>query len=73
MRDILVDANDAAIAKMVIALGASMGLAVIAEGVETLEQQAFLASHGCHTYQGYLFSRPLPLGEFEAFAGRAMA
>ena len=67
VRDILTDTNDSSIAKMVIALAASMGLAVTAEGVESEAQKDFLASHGCHAYQGYLFSRPLPLGAFEAF------
>ncbi|MDO8250055.1 MAG: EAL domain-containing protein, partial [Rhodoferax sp.] len=59
-----------AIAKMVIALGDSLGLAVIAEGVETEAQRDFLASQGCHAYQGYLFSRPLPQDAFEAFVKR---
>ena len=67
VRDILTDSNDAAIAKMVIALGDSLGLAVVAEGVETEAQRLFLADQGCHAYQGYLFSRPLPIAEFEAF------
>ena len=70
VRGILVDPNDAAIAKMVIALAESMGLAVIAEGVEIEAQREFLADLGCHAYQGYLFSRPLPLDEFEAFVKR---
>jgi EAL domain-containing protein (putative c-di-GMP-specific phosphodiesterase class I) len=43
-----------------------MGLAVIAEGVETLEQRDYLAREGCHAYQGYFFSRPLPIDAFEA-------
>ena len=70
MRDILVDPNDGAIAKMIISLAQSLGLGVIAEGVENHQQWRFLAEHGCIACQGYLFSRPLPLAEFESFARR---
>ena len=71
VRDILTNPNDAAISKMVIALAESIGLSVIAEGVETTAQRDFLASQGCHAYQGFLYSRPLPLDQFEAFAEQA--
>jgi diguanylate cyclase (GGDEF)-like protein/PAS domain S-box-containing protein len=71
VKDILTDTNDAAIAKMVIALAGSLGLAVIAEGVETVPQRDFLAVQGCYAYQGYLFSKPIPLREFEEFAARS--
>jgi EAL domain-containing protein (putative c-di-GMP-specific phosphodiesterase class I) len=67
VRDILTDANDAAIARTVIALGNSLGLAVIAEGVESQEQRDYLYHNACHAYQGYWFSRPLVLTEFETF------
>ncbi len=65
MRDILYHANDAAIAKTIVALAQSLGLSVIAEGVETEEQRRFLLQNGCSIYQGYLFSRPVPLKDFE--------
>jgi len=65
VRDILIDPNDYAIAKMVVALAESMGLSVIAEGVETEEQRHVLAGIGCHSYQGYLFSGPIPEDVFK--------
>ncbi|NMM21380.1 MAG: EAL domain-containing protein [Rhodoferax sp.] len=73
VRDVLVDPNDAAIAKTIVALAQSLGLGVIAEGVETQAQRDFLAKAGCYAYQGYFFSRPLPLDGFEEFARRAVA
>lgn len=66
VRNILTDPNDAAIAKMVIVLAESLGLTVIAEGVEIEAQKDFLAHQGCHAYQGYFFGRPMPVGDFEA-------
>lgn len=72
VHNILTDSNDAAIAKMVISLADSLGLTVIAEGVELEAQRAFLADHGCHAYQGYLFSKPVPLVDFETYAAQAL-
>jgi diguanylate cyclase (GGDEF)-like protein/PAS domain S-box-containing protein len=66
VRDVLSDANDAVIARTVVALGKSLGLHVIAEGVETAAQRDFLLRNGCLAFQGYLFSRPVPLAQFEA-------
>lgn len=67
VRDILVDPNDAAIAATIVALAENLGLQVIAEGVETAEQRDALARSGCAAYQGYFFSRPLPVRDFEAY------
>ncbi|MDY0189807.1 MAG: EAL domain-containing protein [Desulfuromonas sp.] len=58
--DIVIDPNDAAIATTIIDLARNMSLSVIAEGIETEEQRAYLQSHGCMRGQGYLFSRPQP-------------
>jgi diguanylate cyclase (GGDEF)-like protein/PAS domain S-box-containing protein len=68
VKNIVTDPNDAAIARMVVVLAESMGLSVIAEGVELQAQADLLAHLGCHAYQGYLFSRPLPIKAFEAYA-----
>lgn len=62
--DILKDPISGAVAQAIISFANAMGLSVIAEGVETEEQRAFLAKLGCHSFQGFLFSHPLPLGEF---------
>ena len=67
VRDMMVDATSGAIAQTILSLGRAMGLSVIAEGVETEEQRGFLAGLGCHSFQGFLFSHPLPLKEFQAF------
>jgi diguanylate cyclase (GGDEF)-like protein/PAS domain S-box-containing protein len=72
VQDVLHDPNDAAIAKTIVALGQTLGFSVIAEGVETVEQRNFLENIGCHAYQGYLFSHPLPLNEFEQFVEQTL-
>lgn len=66
VRNLLASPNDAAIAQTVVNLGQSMGLHVIAEGVETEDQRQYLARIGCMAYQGYLFGRPVPAAAFEA-------
>jgi len=69
VRDLLVDPNDAAIARTIVALAASLGLAVIAEGVETEGQYQLLLEMGCETFQGYWFAKPVPIAEFDALLG----
>jgi len=65
VRDVLNDPNDAVIVKTIIGLGKSLGLGVIAEGVESALQKEFLLEAGCHAFQGYFFSKPLTLDGFE--------
>jgi EAL domain-containing protein (putative c-di-GMP-specific phosphodiesterase class I) len=65
--------SDAIIAKTIIGMANTFGFNVIAEGVETEAQRACLEAHGCFTYQGYLFSKPLPLCEFEQLVSTKIA
>jgi len=71
VRDVLSDPNDASIARTIVALAHSLGLDVIAEGVETGAQRDFLANSGCHAYQGYFFSKPVSIDSFEQLLGEA--
>lgn len=65
VRDITTDPDDAAIVQAIINLSSSLHYDVIAEGVENDEQRQFLFNNGCSQYQGFLFSRPVPITEFE--------
>jgi diguanylate cyclase (GGDEF)-like protein/PAS domain S-box-containing protein len=65
VRDISASTNDAAIVKTIVVMSETLGLNVIAEGVETQAQHDFLDMHGCHCFQGYLFGKPLTIEEFE--------
>ena len=66
IRDVPQSEDDMAISAAIIAMGHSMGLSVLAEGVETEGSLAFLREWGCDSYQGYLCSRPVPADEFVA-------
>jgi diguanylate cyclase (GGDEF)-like protein len=63
VRDIEQDEGDRAICKTVIALGQTLNLSIVAEGVETAAQFEFLQTHGCDRFQGFLFGRPVPLAQ----------
>ena len=63
VRDLPNDSEDRAIAQAIISMGKALGMTVIAEGVETVEQEAFLRDHACDEMQGFLFSKPLPARE----------
>lgn len=65
VRDIAEDISDQAIVRTIIAMAQTLNLNVIAEGVETEQQRKLLHLNGCNTYQGYLFAKPVPIGEFE--------
>jgi EAL domain-containing protein (putative c-di-GMP-specific phosphodiesterase class I) len=66
VNDIETEPNDETIIQTIIKMGQTLGLEVVAEGVETSAQFELLKYHGCRTYQGYLFGKPLPIGDFEA-------
>ena len=65
VRDIPQDEDDVAITKAIIALGKSLNLKLIAEGVETQEQRDFIRDNGCELIQGYFYSKPVPAKEMQ--------
>lgn len=70
VRDVTEDTNDAAIVRAILAMSQSLGLQVIAEGVETQDQRDFLFENGCTVYQGYLYGKPMPIEEWEHHTAR---
>ena len=71
VQDLIDDDDDATIVRAIIQLGKSLGMQVIAEGVETVAQEAYIISEGCHEGQGYLYSKPLPARELLAYLKQA--
>ncbi|MBM3110329.1 MAG: EAL domain-containing protein [Pseudomonas sp.] len=71
VQDLFDDDDDATIVRAIIQLGKSLGMQVIAEGVETAEQEAYIIAQGCHEGQGYHYSKPLPARELTAFLRQA--
>ncbi|WP_109511355.1 putative bifunctional diguanylate cyclase/phosphodiesterase [Pseudomonas ovata] len=71
VQDLIDDDDDATIVRAIIQLGKSLGMQVIAEGVETVEQEAYIISEGCHEGQGYLYSKPLPARELLTYLKQA--
>ena len=71
VQDLLEDEDDATIVRAIIQLGKSLGMQVIAEGVETIEQEAYIIAQGCNEGQGYLYSKPLPARELTAYLKQA--
>ncbi|CAI8952846.1 c-di-GMP phosphodiesterase [Pseudomonas sp. IT-P74] len=71
VQDLLDDDDDATIVRAIIQLGKSLGMQVIAEGVETAEQEAYIISEGCHEGQGYHYSKPLPARELAVYLKQA--
>ncbi len=69
IRDVETNPGDAVIVQTIIGMANSLGLKVIAEGVENEAQRQFLNLHGCPTFQGFLFSKPVPLSVFEGLLG----
>lgn len=73
VRDLATDSNDEAIVRTivrtVVAMADTLNLNVIAEGVETKEQQSSLVKNGCMNFQGYLFSKPIPIEDFQILVG----
>jgi len=72
IRDVTKDSSDAMLVEMILSLADKMNINVVAEGVETKEQLNFLQGHNCRYIQGYYFSKPLPLAEFEAFLSKPL-
>ncbi|MEG3640962.1 EAL domain-containing protein [Magnetococcus sp. PR-3] len=67
IQDLNVDSDDTAIVSSILSMASALGLSVVAEGVENKEQIQYLCEHECPTIQGFFFSKPLPVGEFEKF------
>ncbi|HEY4998622.1 MAG TPA: EAL domain-containing protein, partial [Usitatibacter sp.] len=71
VRDLTVDPDDAAIVTAIVAMSRSLGIDVVAEGVETEEQLEELKRLGCHRAQGFLLARPMPAASVARFLGRS--
>jgi len=68
VQEVAVDQSTSTIVRAIVGLGKSLGLMMVAEGVETIQQHEYLKDHGCHAYQGYLFARPLCKESLQTYA-----